>query len=81
MMSSTGSIVGTYQPGDSPSAVAVQGDYVWVANSGSDSVLKLRSANGSTLVTYDVGDSPAALVHDGASIWVANSGSDNVMRR
>jgi DNA-binding beta-propeller fold protein YncE len=40
---------------------------VWVANSGSDNVTKLRATDGVLLGTLAVGDGPSAVAFDGSS--------------
>jgi hypothetical protein len=66
--------------GKSPSAVAFDGANIWVANSGSNNVAKLRAGDGSVLGTFAVGSAPVGVAFDGASIWVANSGSNTVAK-
>jgi DNA-binding beta-propeller fold protein YncE len=59
--------------GDSPVAVLFDGRSLWVANSASDNVMKLRPSDGAVLATYRTGVSPVALAFDGAKVWVAHS--------
>ena len=66
--------------GTNPQGLAFDGDNIWVANPGSDNVMKLRASDGSLLDTYAAGEYPHALAFDGANIWVANEGSNNVMK-
>jgi DNA-binding beta-propeller fold protein YncE len=52
-----------------------------VANSGSNTVTKVRASDGSNLGTFTVGSSPEGVAFDGANIWVANQGSSTVSKR
>src|SRR5271166_1312060 len=65
---------------NSPSCVAFDGANIWVANSGSNTVSKLRPSDGAILGTYTVGTSPQGLAFDGANIWVANVSSADVTK-
>ncbi len=51
---------------NSPSSVAFDGANIWVANSGSNTVSKVRPSDGPILGTYTVGTSPQGLAFDGA---------------
>jgi hypothetical protein len=68
--------VGTY-----PYGIAFDGANIWVANTDSNSVSKLRPSDGAVLGTYAVGSWPHGIAFDGAKIWVANSGTNTVSRR
>ena len=48
------------------------GEHIWVTNTGSDTVTKLRTSDGVTIGEYPVGKAPAGVVFDGENIWVAN---------
>ena len=66
--------------GNNPNDVAFDGENVWVANNGDNSVTKLRASDCAILGTFPVGDGPLALAFDGANIWVANHNSNNVTK-
>ena len=70
----------SYPVGSLPVGIAFDGQNLWVANEGADTVTKLRAADGSLVGTYPVGGKPVAIAYDGASVWVADSGSDSVTR-
>jgi DNA-binding beta-propeller fold protein YncE len=70
----------TFAVQNSPSCVAFDGANIWVANSGSNTVSKVRPSDGAILGTYTVGTSPQGLAFDGANIWVANVNSANVTK-
>lgn len=69
----------TYPVGDAPSALAFDGESIWVANGDDDTVMKL-SRDGEILGTFLVGKRPDGLAHDGQNIWVLNDQSRNVMK-
>lgn len=68
--------VTTYQVGNNPSALVFDGENMWVADSGDDSVIKLRASDGAYLGTFSVVTTtlspppPDAMAFDGANIWV-----------
>src|SRR5215469_9591748 len=66
--------------GTSPYGIAFDGANIWVANDGSNNVVKLQPSSGAVLGTFTVGTSPLAVAYDGANIWVANIGSNNVTK-
>ena len=43
---------------NSPSSVIFDGSNIWVANAGSDSVLKVQGTTGAVLGAFAVGDAP-----------------------
>ena len=61
--------------GAKPRGVAAGGGTAWVANSGGDSVTRLRDGK-----TVPVGDNPRDLAVAGGSVWVANAGDDTLTR-
>jgi DNA-binding beta-propeller fold protein YncE len=56
--------------------VVFDGLHVWVANTLSNNVTKLRASDGANLGTFAVGTAPENLAFDGANIWVSNSASN-----
>jgi len=46
---------------------------LWIANSESNSLTKLRPSDGAALATIELDSSPRAIVSDGTNIWVALS--------
>jgi len=70
----------TFTVGFQPYGVAFDGTNIWVTNSGSVSITKLRANDGTVLGTYAVGFIPRGVVFDGSNIWVANSGSDSITK-
>ena len=69
-----------FSVGNGPQGVAFDGADVWVANSLSNNVTKLRGSDGAVLGTFAAGSGPHGLVFDGANIWVANQLSNNVTK-
>ena len=72
-----GDVLGTYNVGSGPEALAFDGANIWVANWAGNSVMKLRASDGEILGTYPTGIAPQALAFDGANIWVAHAWHDN----
>ena len=58
--------------------MAFDGANVWVGNSLSNGVTKLRASDGKRLATCKVGNAPNGVAFAGANIWVAN-GPDNTV--
>ena len=54
-----------YIVGREPWGLAFDGEHTWVANSGNDTVTKLRAADGTNLGTFPVGHGPIDLAFDG----------------
>ena len=67
-----GSIRATIDVGDGPSAIAVGGDSVWVANTASGTVSRIDPETNTEIVeTIEVGQAPAGLVARRRNlIWV-----------
>jgi len=66
--------------GTAPTGATFDGANIWVANSGNDSVTKIRASDGAVLGTFAVGASPQGLMFDGSNIWVANGNGNSVTR-
>jgi DNA-binding beta-propeller fold protein YncE len=75
-----GSNRGTFAVGSGPRAMAFDGKNMWVANTTSNDVTKLRARDGANLGTFSVGSAPENVAFDGANIWVSNSASDTVSK-
>jgi DNA-binding beta-propeller fold protein YncE len=71
----------SYPVGESPRALLLAGDSLWVANFFGNSVTKLAASGcsasgascGASLGTYSVDDLPVALAFDGQHVWAASS--------
>ena len=72
--------VETFRVGLAPFGLAFDGANIWVANSGSDTVTKLRASDGVVLGTFSVGDNPSCIAFDGANVWITNSLGNSVTR-
>lgn len=72
----------SFEVGNQPGGVAFDGQNIWVASVGDDTVSKLRASDGTNLGTFKMytGAEPLGLAFDGASIWVANSGGNDVVK-
>jgi hypothetical protein len=66
--------------GNAPTGIAFDGANIWVANSGDNTVTKLRASDGLNLGTFAAGITPVALAFDGANIWVAGFDSTFVTK-
>jgi DNA-binding beta-propeller fold protein YncE len=74
-----GAVLGSFEVGHSPAALACDGENIWVANSGANSLTKL-DAKGRRLLTVGVQARPLALAFDGTHIWVANNKARSVTK-
>jgi DNA-binding beta-propeller fold protein YncE len=67
--------------GKEPSALAFDGTFIYVANKGDNTVIRIRTSTGvvegSPII---VGKDPSALAFDGTFMYVANKGDSNVTR-
>jgi hypothetical protein len=69
-----------FSVGQQPTGAAFDGTDMWIANSQSGNVTKLRAGDGLALGTYEVGGTPSWITFDGANMWV-NNGSGLVKLR
>lgn len=76
----SGSIGDAIIVGNSPSALAFDGETLWVANQGDDTVQGIDVATGSVGPALSTGSQPVALVHDGRDLWVVNAGDRTLQR-
>ena len=60
--------------------VTFDGTSIWVANSFSNTVTRLRPENGQITGTFQVGSQPQFIAFDGQHLWVTNKGSNNVTK-
>ena len=65
--------------GPLPFDIMVQGEDVWVANSGFGTLARF-TREGELLGSYPVGAAPAGLAWDGEAVWVSNTSDDTVVR-
>jgi DNA-binding beta-propeller fold protein YncE len=56
------------------------GANIWVTNTGSSNVIKIRASDGSNLGTFVAGASPVGISFDGSNVWVANQGGNTVSK-
>ena len=61
--------VASFPVGTDPEGLTFDGANIWVANTGSNNVTKLRASDGANLGTFGVGSGPRNLAFDGANIW------------
>jgi DNA-binding beta-propeller fold protein YncE len=67
-------IEGADFPEHTATALAFDGDHIWVANNNSGDVTKLRAYDGAHLATVPTGPGSRGIAFDGANVWVANVG-------
>ena len=65
--------------GDNPQALAFDGEHIWVANTGDNTVMKLN-VDCELLSTIDVGNAPIELLYAWNSIWVVNGGDYSITK-
>jgi DNA-binding beta-propeller fold protein YncE len=71
--------IGTDTGGQGPTALAFDGENVWVASNWINMVIMLNT-DGEILKEITVGEWPSGLVFDGESIWVSNFVDNTVTR-
>jgi DNA-binding beta-propeller fold protein YncE len=74
-----GALLGSFEVGHAPAALAFDGESIWVANSGANSLTKL-DPKGRKLLTVGVQARPLALAFDGAHLWVASNKARSVTK-
>ena len=70
----------SFTVGGSPNGVVFDGANIWVTNSNSDGVTRLRASDGLNLGTFPIGGASRGVAFDGANIWVTNSNSVTKLR-
>ncbi|MCX6718566.1 MAG: SMP-30/gluconolactonase/LRE family protein [Candidatus Staskawiczbacteria bacterium] len=61
--------------------VSISNPYIWIANSGDNTVTKLNISNGNVIGTYNVGNNPQEVAVDASgNVWVANNGGNSVTK-
>ncbi len=73
-------VVATIPVGPNPNGLAYDGEYVWVANNGSNYVSKIDPRTNAVVATSTVGLNPGNLMFDGVNMWVVNYGSNTVTK-
>jgi DNA-binding beta-propeller fold protein YncE len=66
-------LLGTIVVGTSPTEIAFDGANIWVVNSGTNNVTKLRSSDGALLGAFIAGTAPVGIAFDGVNMWVSNN--------
>jgi sugar lactone lactonase YvrE len=68
-----GTHAGTFKVGLQPLNMAFDGANMWVANSGEQSVTKIRASDGKVLGTFDTGNAigPYGIAFDGQNLWIS----------
>ena len=63
--------LGEFRVGNGPVDILYDGESIWVANAGSNNVMRL-STTGLTLGVFEVESGPVSLAFDGKDVWVAS---------
>ena len=66
--------------GNTPSAVAVDERWVWVANAGDNTLSQVNPRTVSAVKAFTVGGRPSSVAVGAGAVWVANEDGDNVTR-
>jgi len=66
--------MGDYTAGATPRNLAFDGAYIWVANSGANTISKIRAVDGVKIFDKDIGAAPLDIIFDGNYIWVSYNG-------
>jgi len=74
------SVVGTYPVGTSPVAICTDGQFIWTADSASNTATQL-DMDGNKIGQYAIGASPAGICFDGINIWVTTKAGKALYRR
>jgi hypothetical protein len=72
----------TFRVGNGPVGVAFDGEDIWVANQGDNTVTKLRASDGACVnnaCTYNA-NSAFGVAFDGANIWVTNNSNISITK-
>src|SRR5262249_54891296 len=72
--------VESFPVGDGPEGVAFDGASIWVGNTISNNVTKLRASDGAPQGVFPVDAFPQAVAFDGRNIWVASLAADTVTK-
>src|SRR3989304_529634 len=80
--------VTVFRAGAKPAGLAFDGEHIWVANAGDNTVSSLRgegtvgqlTLSGQVIRTVPVGQEPVALTYWENSLWVASRGEGTVSR-
>jgi hypothetical protein len=70
----------TFTVGKQPYGLAFDGQNIWTANSGDNSVTKLRASDGEILGTFPAGNSPQGIAFDGANVWATDFNGNTVTK-
>jgi len=66
--------------GKTPYGVAFDGSNIWIANSYSNTVTKLRASDDAVIGNFVTGNYPFFLAYDGKNMWISNSGDNTVSK-
>lgn len=68
-------------PGSSPCGLAWDGEHLWLADDGTDTIYKVSAANGSVLQSFSApGSDPRGLAWDGQSLWTSDNATHRIYK-
>ena len=70
-------IIGSYAVGTGPQRVVFDGINIWVTNTDSNSVTKLRASDGTRLADFSF-TGAFGIVFDGAGLWVSSPNANKL---
>lgn len=74
----TGFMVKVYPLDAASGVIAYDGERIWIAHNGSNTIQAIHAASGSLGEPIQVGNQPSALLFDGTRLWIANAGDNTV---
>jgi DNA-binding beta-propeller fold protein YncE len=82
LLASNGALQYTYNVGANPFAIAYDGSYMWITNTGANTVLKIRPLirGAVTATTLPTQSYPVGVAFDGVNMWIANYNSGTVSK-
>ena len=81
-MSDSVTFLGNFTTGGAggTAGVAFDGANIWVANTGGNTVAKLRASDGAYVSSFIAPSGPFGVAFDGANVWVTSIGSNSVSK-
>lgn len=67
----SGSVIKTYQVGNSPWNLCFDGTNIWVTDYNNNELLRLNAEGGSEIKRYHIGPAPMSMVCHDSTVWVA----------
>ena len=67
--------------GNSPTGMAFDGNNMWVVNTNSNTVSKIRTGDGAVIGTFAAGASPQRAAFDGSNVWITDFTATNNVQK